>query len=983
MYSKNMDFLRQHHRTLWQLVREYEERIDDFPAQVLASKLGQDVPTVQVHRDGRWLLLHSKYDPVQEAERIAGQYVEEIAKYDHIFFYGLGMGYHVQAIMEKFPDKTYTLYEPNPYIFYHFITHRDIKTFKWPSIKHFFIETSTESGRQFITQFAAVVKDKVLLIPLPSYERIFKEQYQQFNQQFKTAIIDKRQEYHVNLAFSKRWVINSLVNFPKVLQTTNIFERKKALQGKPVIIVSAGPSLEDEYDNLRYIKVHGLAYIFAVGSANKALIAKGIYPDAVCTYDPQKHNYLVFSRLYEENITSIPMIFGTSVGYETIEKYQGPKLHMITSQDTVSQYYLQMAENKRTDFVYDAPSIAIVTFQLLCKLGASLIILVGQNFAFRNNQYYSADVEYKSRTYKVKEEDLKEQLYVEDVHGNQVLTNRGFNVMRQNLEQYIKLYAHQKVINTTQGGAKIHGAPFMPLSDVIKTYLQEKVVEENWYKPELDQDKDESNERLNVALAQAKKMERKIKEFRNLYEQMFQLMEEMQQAVRKKNLTKLDKLYGQFDRVVRRIDRNDFYVVYVQPIFRVEHELLAKKIENIRLESDPSRKVELIRESFGGYFLRCRLFAEGMIPSIRVMHQSLSTLQEIKSNQDSNWKRYPSDCGVFKFIGSWSRSSYTSNNSELPKIPYYVTQEKGAKIEFSFEGTSLRILASKRADRSANIAITIDGVTETFSQQDRLLSKDSAPIFHEVVYEKNGLTNERHNVVIQLLDEDLCTLDAVEIDEAGRIYHPDEVTTVEELAIGKRIRCHYTATYNKVGEFSGLGTETSAFIPPESSDQPDGDFYFIMVDEENGEKKLIADRNIQHSISWVTLSDFGLANKQGVNIKSLSNKSVEASIRLIYGGESEEDSTNEWDRYIIQSDLNGSIEAGSDSVWNWSSPQATWTNADKNIRNQNGIVMKPVRSMFLYKGVWYGTDAKYWKLTIFTNESNVVAFRPLLSLTLK
>src|SRR5690606_32003214 len=144
-----------------------------------------------------------------------------------------------------------------------------------------------------------------------------------------------------------------------------------------------------------------------------------------------------------------------------------------------------------------------------------------------------------------------------------------------------------------------------------------------------------------------------------------------------------------------------------------------------------------------------------------------------------------------------------------------------------------------------------------------------------------------------------------------------------------------TATYNKVGEFSGLGTETSAFIPPESSDQPDGDFYFIMVDEENGEKKLIADRNIQHSISWVTLRDFGLANKQGVNIKSLSNKSVEASIRLIYGGESAEDTTNEWDRYIIQSDLNGSIEAGSDSVWNWSSPAGTWTNADMDIRNKN------------------------------------------------
>ena len=51
---------------------------------------------------------------------------------------------------------------------------------------------------------------------------------------------------------------------------------------------------------------------------------------------------------------------------------------MITSQDTVSNYYLKDVEGKAINIVQDAPSIAVVTVQLLYQLGFSTIILVGQ-----------------------------------------------------------------------------------------------------------------------------------------------------------------------------------------------------------------------------------------------------------------------------------------------------------------------------------------------------------------------------------------------------------------------------------------------------------------------------------------------------------------------------------------------------------------------------------------------------------------------------
>ena len=146
-------------------------------------------------------------------------------------------------------------------------------------------------------------------------------------------------------------------------------EKKGQFKGKPAMLVAAGPSLNEEIENIRYIKENGLAYIFSVGSAINTLIYHNIYPDAACTYDPTVNNQKVFAKVKEKNIKDIPMIFGSSVGYETLIDYPGKKYHMITSQDTVSNYYLKTEEEDRLDIVLDAPSIAVVTLQLLYVLG--------------------------------------------------------------------------------------------------------------------------------------------------------------------------------------------------------------------------------------------------------------------------------------------------------------------------------------------------------------------------------------------------------------------------------------------------------------------------------------------------------------------------------------------------------------------------------------------------------------------------------------
>jgi len=82
-------------------------------------------------------------------------------------------------------------------------------------------------------------------------------------------------------------------------------------------------------------------------------------------------------------------------------------------------------------------------------------------------------------------------------------------------------------------------------------------------------------------------------------------------------------------------------------------------------------------------------------------------------------------------------------------------------------------------------------------------------------------------------------------------------TSLEEMKIGDYIPCKYTAFVSgQVGYFSELGTTTAPEISTIGNDNtvPNGSFNFIKVDR----GLLIADRNIQCSMSWNTLNSKGL-----------------------------------------------------------------------------------------------------------------------------
>lgn len=295
---------------------------------------------------------------------------------------------------------------------------------------------------------------------------------------------------------------------------------------------------------------------------------------------------------------------------------------MITSQDTVSSYYLKNKDNKDIDVVFDAPTIAVVTMQLLYELGFGPIILVGQNLGYKGKDKHSEGIAYSRQ---VTDKELENSLIVKDVYGNDIYTEEGFNSMRQQMEHYIEVLPNIEVINTTKGGANIEGAQFVELEEVIESRLNINVVDADWL------DGDKTSYDLGYLKTQRDKMDRAFIKALNLSKVYLDILKKIENAINNRNFLQAEKLYIKLDKELRRIENNDFYKIFILPMNRVQYKLLANSIDNLNDIRDPYEKGNRIIEKFRGFIDICTKDIEMIKPIYEELKMSIDKICNIEN----------------------------------------------------------------------------------------------------------------------------------------------------------------------------------------------------------------------------------------------------------------------------------------------------------------------------------------------------------------
>ena len=250
-YSDNVLFLKEMYPSIYDVIRHYERDTEKY--HLAESKNG--LPNIVIKTETGSSYLYSQYDPMTEAQRWVESTSKQVANVNNVLLFGFGFGYHVEAFINKFPDKRLYIYEPDIQIFKAAVEVRKLKPIlNKETIGAFAIGDGLHVYLGLLDIVAKTVTDSFLLLAVPVYQRKFKNLFQEMLKEASKLILAHRGNLATYFKFQFQWTHNVIMNFPHVVRTPGLSMLEGVCKDVPAIIVGSGPSLGEDLPVLKRLK---------------------------------------------------------------------------------------------------------------------------------------------------------------------------------------------------------------------------------------------------------------------------------------------------------------------------------------------------------------------------------------------------------------------------------------------------------------------------------------------------------------------------------------------------------------------------------------------------------------------------------------------------------------------------------------------------------------------------------------------------------
>lgn len=472
IYEENLKALAAAYPQMDELIEETRQEFEP-ELEVIEETSYEGDTILKIKKEERICYLNGKRNTTEAAELWA-ETLGTLQTNAPVFMMGVGNPSYLKELVKKTENRiTIIIYEPSFQIFLKFLEMVPLQ--RWME-KHLFVfwvkglkgmddKVMSRLLRRIVTYEMLPYSRKLIL---PNYDVLFAEEAVEFFRVIRNMAHEEVVQYNTQILFSTVMVKNVLENIRYLCdgyKTTQLVE--VIPRDIPGIVVAAGPSLNKNIKELK--KAKGKAFIIAVDTALKPLLAEGIIPDMFAIVDGKKPIELVQTEAAKD----IPLLSAIAANSEVLKYHTGMKLFFDEGITIVEDILFK--SRKRYGGVDSGGSVATNAFSLLYKIGLNRIILVGQDLAYTNNKSHAdgtfADV--------IKEEDTKGYIMVEGNIEEQVPTI-------SNLKTYLDWYGRYitgiqeknknfRVINATEGGAKIKNTEIMTLHDAIEQECTKEV----------------------------------------------------------------------------------------------------------------------------------------------------------------------------------------------------------------------------------------------------------------------------------------------------------------------------------------------------------------------------------------------------------------------------------------------------------------------------------------------------------------------------
>lgn len=401
---------------------------------------------------------HSLEDPQKEAEETFNSIENNTQKAITIVF-GLGIGYLFKRVFLSSKSRI-ILYEPN----------LDILRITLEAVD--FEAELSEQNRVFVinkkADFGPILK-KLYLSEDPiniAFSSGYKERYASELESFlyDLGVIKGTLDNNYLTLFDKshEWLETGLKNIPEIKKSTYIDCLKNKFEGKPAFILSPGPSLNNNIDQLAAAQDKGV--IFCTGGALRLANKHNINVDFATFIDTSERTAPQLDSV--ENTDQMNFILQPST-YPLFYESPAKRRFVYLPQNEIFSNWLARTLNINNKDVNNYGTVSMTCVTTAIQMGCNPIIILGQDLALTKEGTLYADSG-------IKTEYIKEDLTVKGHNGETLPSNSTFIMFKGYFEEVASKHKDRiRFINASESGALIDHFEHMPLSKVIEELSDE------------------------------------------------------------------------------------------------------------------------------------------------------------------------------------------------------------------------------------------------------------------------------------------------------------------------------------------------------------------------------------------------------------------------------------------------------------------------------------------------------------------------------
>lgn len=286
------------------------------------------------------------------------------------------------------------------------------------------------------------------------------------------------------IQYGRKTTFNVIDNLSAYASAPDLSRLKGAFKGAPAILVSAGPSLQKNIDQLRVVA--GRAVIIAVQTTLKPLLAAGVVPQFVTALDHHEISTRFYENLPDDLTTEL--VAEPKVSGQVIAAWQQDPRRKLTllGNEAAESLLREVGLNKPT--LPPGATVAHLAFSLAEHLGCGTAILVGQDLGFSDGLAYAPGTSYddvwRAETGRFVSFEMKQWEHIArdraalrrlpDWHGVPTYTEQR---LFSYLQQFERMFACSavRVIDATEGGVAKKGADPMTLAEAVAMFCRTEI----------------------------------------------------------------------------------------------------------------------------------------------------------------------------------------------------------------------------------------------------------------------------------------------------------------------------------------------------------------------------------------------------------------------------------------------------------------------------------------------------------------------------